>query len=161
VPLSIGAMTHVPRVRESVIGARLGTVIDDGIVPKHVIVNGGYDLRIFPGRFVFQPALELGVGSPVSRSYGSPGAYLGASGAIRVRMVGTSEDVAYNVLSNDLDFVILPRFGGWMPPEGSGSTRLAGEWAVEAGFRLDFGSDVFSPTRGKVEEPPTVTEPAP
>lgn len=159
VPLSLGAMTHVPRIRQGFVGARLGMVFDHGAAPKHAVVQGGYELRIFPGTLVVQPALELGAGSPVSRSWEDPGAYLGISAATRFRLFGTGEEPAtYNAVATALDFVVLPRAGGWMPPEGSGSAALAGEWAVEGGLRFTFGSDLFSPPRGRVEERETTEE---
>jgi hypothetical protein len=153
VPLSMGAMSHVPRISSTVVGARVGGVFQSGLAVKHVIVHGGYDIRIRPGAFVIQPAVELGAGSPVSVSFRDPGAYLGVSAATRLRFCGTGEEpAAFNVLAMGWDFVVVPRIGGWMPPEQSGSARLVGEWAVEAGIRVTLGSDIFSPTRGKVEE---------
>ena len=134
-------------------------VFDHGAAPKHVVLQGGYDVRVSPGKFAIQPALELGAGSPVSGSFDTPGAYLGASASMRYRLFGTGEEpAAYNAIATAFDFVVLPRGGGWMPPEGSGSARIVGEWAVEAGLRFTFGSDLFSPTRGRVEERTTKTE---
>ena len=149
---SIAGMTHIPRITQGVVGARLGTVFDSGIIPKHVIVAGGVDFHT-DERFAVLPSIELGAGSPFSTSWGSPGAYLGGSVASRVRLLGTGEEpAAYNVFAGALDLVVMPRLGAWMPPEGSGG-EVAAEWALEMGVRITLGSDLFAPTRGRVRQP--------
>jgi hypothetical protein len=40
-----------------------------------------------------------------------------------------------------------------MPPEGSDSTRLIGEYGVELGLRFAFSTDVYSGRPGKVQAP--------
>lgn len=150
--LTLGLSTNVPRRDTGVVGARLGTLVESGIAPKHVILHGGWDFRFLQGGLVLEPGFDLGGGSPMDRTYDGVGGYMGTSGTARVRFLGTNEEPAFNVLGVSMEAVLMPRLGWWMPPEGTGA-GVTTEWAVEGGFRIVVTSDLFTDVQGKVREP--------
>jgi hypothetical protein len=143
---SIGFRSNSP-----VVGIRMGMAIDHALVPKHGIVHGGYDWRVIPGQLVLEPGFDLGLGGPIRAEYTGIGAYLGASGSARLRLLGVNDDdPAFNVIAPIVEAVLIGRGGGWMPPEEADSRALIGEFGVELGLRMTLGSDLVIPVQGKV-----------
>ncbi|HWA28551.1 MAG TPA: hypothetical protein VG734_23075 [Lacunisphaera sp.] len=152
--LTVAAASMGYRQSRGVVGMRVGMDIDKALVPKNGIVHGGYDCRLGPGWFVFEPGFDLGLGGPIESAYDSVGAYLGASATARVRLAGVNDnDPAFNVVAPIGEVVLTGRGGGWMPPEDAASARLVGEWSAELGVRFSLGSDLVTAAQGKVRPP--------
>jgi hypothetical protein len=152
--VTVGGTMHAYRKSAGIVGVRVGTAIDHGLLPRQAFAHGGLDWRAVPGWIAVEPGLDLGLGGPLRSAYSGVGAYAGAALTARLRVLGTNdEETAFNVIAPAVELVLVGRGGGWMPPEGAESTTLVGEWSAEVGVRFALGSDVFSEPAGKVQEP--------
>jgi hypothetical protein len=153
---------HALRKSNGIVGVRLGTVFEDGLAIRHGILHGGYDIIAIPGWLTLEPGLDLGAGSPASQRFDGVGAYGGVSGTARLRVVGMGErETTFNIAFPMVEIVLLPRWGMWMPPEGSNTRTLYGEFSAEIGLRFAIGSDLATTSLGRArsETEGTTTSP--
>jgi hypothetical protein len=131
----------------------LSTTYEHGLALRNGALFGGYAWNVIPGRLVFEPALELGLGRPTARALGGVGAYTGAAAQLRMPVFGPDEaEPAFNVYAISGDVVLTARAGGWMPPEAASDKQLVWEWTVELGLRLSFSSDVATHAQGELAD---------
>ncbi|HEX5098784.1 MAG TPA: hypothetical protein VFV94_04760 [Polyangiaceae bacterium] len=144
-----GVGTHAQRESGGVLGVRVGSVIDHGVVLKSGMVRGGYDAIVIPGWLVLQPGLDFGAGQPVRHVFDGVGAYGGGSFEVRWRYWTGDREPSFNLAFPAFDVVLGARSGVWMPPEHSNTTAPYFESAVDFGLRFGFGTDLTSPSQGE------------
>lgn len=152
--VGFGVSSHVMRESTAILGIRMDSVVDDdGISPRDAIMHAGADLRAIPGRLVIEPGVDLGIGEPGAGGFDALGAYAGVGLAARLRLFGVDDDEpAFNIIAPSLELVAGARAGGWMPAEGAESAHIVHEFAFELGLRVAIGSDLFTPTQGRIQE---------
>jgi hypothetical protein len=150
---TVGVTMHALRKSNGIVGLRMGSVVNDGFVPKHGILHGGYDVIAVPGWLELELGPDIGAGSAVTHLWDGIGAYGGASGTARLRLLGTGDrEPSFDVAFPMLELVLMPRMGMWMPPERSDSRTPYGEFGVELGLRLAVGSDLAGTAQGKPQD---------
>jgi hypothetical protein len=110
--LIIAGTTESGHANGGVLGARVGMDFEHGLVPRQGLIHAGLDWRLWPGRFVLEPGLDLGIGGPIARVYSGLGGYLGAAASGRFRVLGVDEaETAFNVIGARMDIVLAGRGG--------------------------------------------------
>lgn len=149
--------THAQRKSGGVLGVRVGSVIDHGVVLKSGMLRGGYDAILIPGWLVLQPGVDLGAGQPVRHVFDGVGAYGGGSFELRVRYWTGDREPSFNLAFPAFDIVLGGRSGVWMPPEHSNTAAPYFEGAIDFGVRFALGTDLTSPSQGEVPRRTTLT----
>ena len=148
VAMSGGLTMQALRRSNGIVGMRATTRIDNGLEIRSGMVHAGYDFVSEGSRLSIEPGIDFGAGGPVYPIYSGVGAYCGASGNLRVRLLGSGDqEPAYNVAFGFVELVLNPRTGFWIPREGV-PTRVYHDGAVEMGLRFGFGSDLGSTSQG-------------
>lgn len=137
------------RKSNGVVGVRVNSVAHEGYTLKSAMLHGGYDWLPVPGVIAFEPGFDFGVGQAVRPVFEGAGAYAGVSATLRLRIPTRPLEPAFNLAFPMFEVVLLPRAGGWMPPEGAGST-LYFEGGLELGLRFAVGSDLTTSGQGHV-----------